>query len=292
MSFTRSSSALHGIHRFFGVDIIVYCEGGRSLNYEEAVSAGNTDGTLDTFYWSSLVNEYGIDKKFHFKSVGSKETIKAIAGDIDRLSLRNVTVCRDSDYDKISGQAINCSRIAWTLGYSWENDVVNILVLENIVVNLIGNGADGASAIEELRNKFAKFQCDLRPWVEVDISLCSRGKKALFDREKPLSIIDMSSPPAIRAGSLAQRLSDAGYQRKPRKISSVNEADVAAVCFGKLISRSLYHAFVSVISAFLKSRIDYDLFMRMAISETFRSVRSGLLPDLNSHLQLQKFAFQ
>ncbi|MBJ7377058.1 DUF4435 domain-containing protein [Sphingobium sp.] len=292
MTFTRSSSALYGIHKFFGVDVVVYCEGGKSLTYQEAIRTENTDGTLDTFYWSSLVNEYGIDKKFHFKSVGGKETIRAISIDIEKLNLTNVTVCRDSDYDRVLGKELNCSRLAWTYGYSWENDVLNIVVIENLVVNLVGSSGDGEAVIHQLREKFSKFQSDLRPWVEVDISLCSRGKKALFDREKPLSVIDMKAPPSLREGSLAQNLVAAGYRRKPRKVAAVSEEEVGSVCFGKLISRSMYHTFTSVLSGVLRSRIDYELFMRMAINETFRSIRAGVLPELTAHLQLQRAAFE
>ena len=110
MSFTRSSSALYGIHRFFGVDVVVYCEGGAPVTYQEAVSANRTDETLDTFYWSSLVATFESEKKFHFKSVGSKAIIHKIAKEINDLNLTNVSICRDSDYDKVTGNVINCPR--------------------------------------------------------------------------------------------------------------------------------------------------------------------------------------
>lgn len=290
-AFTRSSSALYSIHRFFGVDVVVYCEGGPSLSYNDAVKQEVACGTLDTLYWSSVVSSFSINKKFHFKSVGGKVTINAISEEVEKLSLGNITVCRDSDYDRALGRAVSGGRIAWTMGYSWENDVVRPAVLESIAINLVGSGDDGISIIKDIRKKTSEFERDLQRWTEIDISLCSRGREGIFDRDKPLSAIDMESPPNLRKEGLAGRLISAGYQRKPKKVLSVATSDVTISCFGKLISRALYHTLMKSLKKVANIRLDYDLFMRMAISESMKLVVSGNLPIFAHHIHAQKSAF-
>jgi len=176
------------------------------------------------------------------------------------------------------------------MGYSWENDVANVASLEGIVTTLVG-GAAGAALIQELREKVAHLQRELHRWTEIDISLCVRGHGGLFDREKPLAAIDMNDPPSVREGALAQRLTGAGYQRKPRRVVSVAPEDVTCVCFGKLISRALYHALVSLLRRTTNIRLDYEMFMRLAISETVRLARAGVLPQFSAHIQSQRSAF-
>ncbi|MCE0743913.1 DUF4435 domain-containing protein, partial [Acetobacter sicerae] len=261
MSFTRSASALHSIHKFFGVDIVVYCEGGDSLSFANAVKHERLNGTLDTFYWRSVAQILDTGKIYHFKSIGGKDTINRIAEEVDRLSLRNISVCRDSDYDRARGIHPNSTRVAWTEGYSWENDVSRIQILEKLAINLMGAGDDCDSVIAKMKRKISEFEKELCKWVEVDVSFISRGRGGFFDREKPLSAIDMTCPPKLRLSALSQKLTSAGYHRKPRKVLSVLKEDVITKCFGKLISKTLYQVFISCIRGFINSKIDYDLFM-------------------------------
>lgn len=291
MNFTRSQSALHSLHIFFNVDVVVYCEGGRSLSYNEAIETKDSDGTLDAFYWSSVVESYGFSKSFHFKSVGSKTVVNAIAEDVNSLGLSNVTVCRDADYERLLGRQISGTRIAWTSGYSWENDAISLKTLEGLAVNLIGNGQEGALFTTELRSKIKKLESQLSRWIEIDISLCSRGQSGIFDREKPLSSVDMSAPPALKLNVLHQKLVSAGHCRKPRKVVGITPEHSLKYCYGKLISKAIYHAFISSLQKFSKMKIEYELFMRLAIGETMRGVKAGLFPELSRHIDSQRDAF-
>ncbi|BCM21646.1 hypothetical protein [Mesorhizobium sp. J8] len=291
MIFRRSVSALHSLHIFFGVDVVVFCEGGPSLAYREAVVAAGQDGTLDTMYWSSIVSTYGIDKRFHFKSIGGKENIDAISYDISVLNIDTITVCRDSDYDRALGRGRTGKRIAYTNGYSWENDVIQLLALESLVRNLIGTGPTQSALILELREKVAKLETDLQPWTEIDVSMFVRGRGCLFDRERPLAAIDMRTPPTLRFNALAQRLSDAGYRRRPRKVVSVSVSQVTLVCYGRMLSKAIYHTVVNLLRRVSDMRIGYEVFMRLAISETVKVMTAGLIPEFASHVQQQRQAF-
>lgn len=292
MSFTRSPSALYGIHRFFQVDIVVFCEGGKSLTYADATSYNaKAINTLDTLYWSAIANRLETGKSYHFKSVGCKVTINAIGEEVHRLGLNSITVCRDSDYDRVLGRHPAVERIGWTMGYSWESDVVKPLVLENLIISILGDGPDGSSAIKGIRAKTARFERDLQRWVEIDISLCFRKSAGIFERDKPLSTIDMTAPPSLRCGHLINRLASAGYKRKPKRVIAVSVNEVTTRCFGKLISKALYHTFLNEVQQFASVRIDYELFMRMAINETIRLEQIGLIPNLTAHISNQRAAF-
>ncbi|MBT9373451.1 hypothetical protein [Rhizobium sp. CSW-27] len=98
MTFKRTGSALHSLHRFFSVDAIVFCEGGEVLEYTSAVSQSPGTPTLDTFFWSSLVRTLALNKRFHFKSVGAKSITMAIAQEVEALGIVTVSVCMDRDW--------------------------------------------------------------------------------------------------------------------------------------------------------------------------------------------------
>ena len=291
MTFTRSSSSLYGIHRFYQADVVVFCEGGASLTYSEAIRYSDCSGTLDTLYWSSIVSRLGVQKTFHFKSVGGKLTIDALADEVRRLTLTTVTVCRDSDYDRRLGRNSTAGRIAWTMGYSWENDVVQTPVLEGLAESILGVGADREAAITEIRAAISQFERDLPRWTEIDISLCARGKPGMFERAKPLAAIDMTSPPNLRTVNLTTRLANAGHRRKPPAVLSVSAQEALSICFGKLVSRALYHTFVNAIRPYCEVRLDYELFMRLAIREMIVMEAGGRLPLMSDHITNQRAAF-
>jgi hypothetical protein len=291
MIFRRSMSALHSLHIFFGVDVVVFCEGGPSLSHPEATMTTEGDGTLDTMYWSSLVDTYRLHKSFHFKSVGGKENVDAIARDIARLEIASITVCRDSDYDRALGRSLPCGRVAYTKGYSWENDVIQTPVLENLISSLIGAGPARTAIVQELRAKVSQLGVDLRRWTEIDVSMSVRGRGCLFDREKPLSAIDMTTPPSIRSHALLQRLAEAGYRRGPKKIISISITEVTEICYGRMLSKALYHTVINLLKKVISIRIEYEVFMRLAISETIKAMEAGLLPSFSLHVQQQRQAF-
>ncbi len=217
--------------------------------------------------------------------------MRRIAEDVRDLNIATISICMNSDYERIQGVNYHGPRVAWTMGYSWENDVVSSPVLESILSMLVGDGIQGIAARQDLRKRVSRLEQGLQRWTEIDISLCARGRGGVFDREKPLAAIDMSNPPTARQATLSQRLAVAGYQRKPRKVVSVGYGDVVIICFGKLISRALYHSVVASIRSVVSVRLDYEVFMRLAISETIKAAAAGALPNHWAHIQSQRNAF-
>lgn len=291
MTFKRSPSALYSLHVFFGVDAIVYCEGGPSLSYQDAIKATNTDGTLDSLYWSSVVELYKVKKKFHFKSAGSKTTLKKILEDVNNNDIDTVIVCMDSDYDLILGRSDISGRVAWTMGYSWENDAVQLPVVEGVIIQLAGQGRATVNLLKSFEILSKKLQNDLLRWTEIDIALCNLGKTSVFDRSSPLSSIETDAPPNVKHNFLQCRLSHVGYRRGPNRVVKLKKTDVFTRCYGKMISKIFHYTLSKLLKKHHNFTISYDIFMRLAINEVVRATEKGLLPSFYDHVQSQKSSF-
>ncbi|WP_137128390.1 hypothetical protein [Roseomonas sp. HF4] len=291
MTLRRTASGLRSLHVFFRADVVVFCEGGPSITYNEALATDQTDGTLDTHYWSSVLSIFPNGRRCHFKSIGCKETLKKIQLDINNLNISTITICRDQDFDLHLNRTMPCARTAYTFGYSWENDVVQLPILFGLIDRLAGGGEDGSAMKEALREKLLAFSGDIKSWVEVDIALHARNKLSIFDRGSPLFCIDLQNCPSVKHDKLRERLSSIGYQRSPRKVKKFIESEVILSCFGKLVSRTVYHCVSSMFLSLRPSvKMTYNLFMRMLIGEAVAALRASSLPEYHSHLQHQSSA--
>jgi hypothetical protein len=97
MSFRRTVSGLSNQYLFFGVDAVVFVEGGRGFSKEE-VNLGNFDtSSIDIKFWRGVFRYYYPNKKFQFRATGSKTTLRSIAMDIASGNLKNVYVAMDRD---------------------------------------------------------------------------------------------------------------------------------------------------------------------------------------------------
>lgn len=289
MTLRRSKSGLQSMHRFVNSDIVVYCEGGRIS--PPGTNADNIGTTLDIYYWSKVVGTFAIDKKFHFKSVGSKSSLRKIAEDADAGGITTISVCIDADYEPYIGFEFNTTRTSRTFGYSWENDVLSEEVFLEVIQDLIGVGENQSRALAEIRSELDRLRGPLANWTEIDISLKKLGKGCLFDREKPQSCLDFENPPKLRTAALRAKLIALGYVRRPRRVVEVHQNDVFKVCYGKLISKTLYHYAVAVLVSFGLQKPQYDLFMRSAIAATFRRYAQALGGALETHHLAQRRCF-
>jgi hypothetical protein len=278
------------MHLFFKVDVVVFCEGGPPKSVDEALALTGDGRTLDTIYWANLVNFTSLPKRYYFKSVGDKGTLLAIASDLTKSGVSTISVCIDSDYDVRLKRIKTTPRLAYTHGYSWESDILHTPVLHRILTHLIGPPPE--DMLIELEISVNRLQRDLVAWCEIDIALRARNKPCLFDRDKPLRVVDLTAdPPCISHATLRHKLANIGYKRAPRKVVTIEESVVLRVAFGKLISRLFYHLICKFASRLTQRvRLDYDGFMRVAMSETFGLLRSGDLTELAEHMSSQASA--
>jgi hypothetical protein len=292
MTFQRSASALHSIHLFCKVDIVVYCEGGPSLSVQDAFTAtSNQHRTLDTVYWSRVIDELKLGKKVHCKSIGSKATLLAIARMLAVQQCNTVTICMDADYDVFLTLIEHNERVCYTYGYSWESDVINEKAVENVLRTLIGTPPTNIT--EELRDNIAQYKNTLVKWCEIDIALRLKSKPCVLDRDKPHSIVDHTKPwPEVNLARLRNRLRECGYARKPKISHKIDHDKVMRVAFGQSISSLMYHLVVSIAKKIIPNlRLDYESFMRVAIAETFSLLARGGLRDLAEHIETRRSAF-
>lgn len=292
MTLRRTSSALKSMHVFYRADVVVFCEGGQSKDFTEALQFSQENRTLDGVFWSTMLQLADINKNLHFKSVGSKTTLSSIASDIITNNISTVSICLNRDYDGIFGSCINHSRVAYTLGYSWESDVMSYEVILEILQTLIGKVEE--ETVEELCKFLDKFRADLTKWCEIDIALKYRGKPCVLDRKNPLTSVDLSrSPPELWQSRLRERLTDVcGYATRPRRVYSVVTDHVLKISFGKLVSKFCYWLVIHYAKSIIDNmRIDYDNFMKMAIRFTFRRAQTGANEDIKKHYESSGYAF-
>ncbi|WP_431674454.1 hypothetical protein [Rhizobium leguminosarum] len=252
-------------------DITVYCEG------KSEGSADPEQTTLDVYYWRKVVGGLGLSKRYHFKSVGSKSTLREIAQVAENESISTVTVCYDRDYDHQLGKAFPSHRTASTRGYSWENDVLSGNVFLDVVADIIGPGASQAESLLQVGIELQRTRRTLAKWTEIDISLQKVQKPSIFDRKNPSGALDHQNLPHLRENALRARLISCGYVRRPRRVCEVSEDAVTDVCFGKLIARSLYHYAMKICNNFAIAKVTYDYFMRQIIAAAFRDPQSALV---------------
>ena len=107
-----SLNARRVIRHFFEADIVVYVE-----------------GDDDITFWDIVFSEF-TKKKFKLKPVGGKNTLLKYLN--ERCSDDTFLVAMDSDYDKLNG-TLDSDAAILTYGYSIENTVVTITVIESLI---------------------------------------------------------------------------------------------------------------------------------------------------------------
>ena len=113
--FERSPKGQENTAEFLGVDYVCYVEGG----------GGQTDRSADCFFWATVIGRLRPDLKIKFRARGGKAQLEQIASSIIEDEIGNIIVAMDSDYDRHDGTLIPHTRIFYTFGYRWENDLFN-----------------------------------------------------------------------------------------------------------------------------------------------------------------------
>jgi len=291
MTLRRTASSLYSHPKFYGADLIVYCEGGAIRDPLDPEAFAASPSTNDESFWQSVISTLDLGRSFHVKSLGSKSTLLSVAADAERLGIRTITVCVDRDYSEMVGSGEWPARVVCTLGYSWENDVVRYPVLQRIASTFLGRPAEEGRLHEELRSDLSCLASTAKQWCELDIALVARRLPALFDRSAAPRHVDQTT------GSLLQQdleLKKHQLTREENHVDSfyIEEADVLRIIFGKLAAWCCY----CIVRFRLRSyncmpNISYDTFIRMAITEMRRLMESGDLPELSNHFHSQKAAF-
>jgi hypothetical protein len=291
--FRRTRSGIANLHLFFRVDRVVFCEGGEQLAVAAVLSGEGEATTLDCYFWRRVAGYVGASQAYHFKSVGGKSTLKQLAEDIANGSITTAIVCFDRDFDWHCQRQFVHQLIAYTYGYSWENDATSEIALEGVLFRLFPREATTVAVFTKAKSELNRFKKALKPWCETEITLSSRHKKLVFDRERPLASINMQGGVPRFAPERARRLlSASGYQRRPRCGVKISENEALRHSWGKMVSRYYYQLFLkSVGQISVDFRLNYDSFMRLMIAETFDAMSEGRLADMATYYRTYSTTF-
>ncbi|MBP6730784.1 MAG: DUF4435 domain-containing protein [Chitinophagales bacterium] len=211
MSFRRTISGLNNQHLFYGVDYIVYLEGGISYNKHEIYAGMYTEESEDVIFWRGIFNRFGVTKKMKFKSVGSKTTIKEIVSDIIQGQVSSVIVAMDNEFDEALQLRISHPQVFYAHGYSWENDVWDVLTIKQTIESLIANKVTN----NEIEDNFADFIKKIRLAVYADGYLFKK-QNSFFPRSTGHMFCIEMSPlvlPTVKVGEIHNKVNAKGLKK-------------------------------------------------------------------------------
>ena len=206
--FHRTPQGLSNQATFTKVDTIVFAEGGsRRFTLAELEAGEGNSSTLDAAFWSTIIRACKPGRKIEVRSVGNKQTVKAIAQLLIKGVIRNVAVALDRDFDDRRGCKLIHQKILYTYGYSWENDVFSERVISDLLCDLIATEPLITKARESTRVAAQDLEESFSVVVRLDHALASSGRH-ITSREEIINSIKLNDhlPPQIERSTLAAEL--------------------------------------------------------------------------------------
>ncbi|HDZ78153.1 MAG TPA: DUF4435 domain-containing protein [Gammaproteobacteria bacterium] len=287
MSFRRTESGLTNLYRFFGVDAVVYLEGGNSLCREDLDRGSYTNSTPDIRYWQTLFSIYRPNKTYKFCSVGSKETVKSIAKDIMDGRVNNMIAAMDRDFDHINGKIITSNNVIYTFGYSWENDAWNKSSLREAFCTLSGACSTEIETETEVIDKYYK-ECasKLLGPIRIDAVL-SQYDNSLFNRKSYMQYVNIQNNgmpivnmEQIKSSLVATRNKVEGpiFRKENFILSFVVD------CFGHLLAEYAYRILAYLLEKIRRNpKLPKDYAASMVVEKFGQLLANGSFPELKRH---------
>lgn len=236
-TFRRTASGLANNHLFFGVDFIIYTEGGSmSFSKEEVVSHDKYSlDTDDIIYWENVFNKFVSGKTFKIKSVGSKTTLLDILSDVINHNISTVKLAMDNEFDELLNKQINHPSVYYTHGYSFENDIWCYNTVKNIIETITATSITSNIILDT----FNDFREDISIAVHADYHLFS-SSLSFFPRPKGhLFCIDCSSKniPKVLINKINEKILNKGLiLANLEQVKNVLNLDALKYCYGHLLA--------------------------------------------------------
>jgi hypothetical protein len=182
MIFSRTSSGLRNMHKFLGVDAVVFVEGGVSLSFEDVLNGQFNDSSVDVGFWRNIFGLFSDKKKYQFRAVGSKANLMKLAERKIDENIETYFIAMDKDHDFIKEEMLNSPGIFYTYGYSWENDIWNLHTCSDVfygISNKCDKTVDISTELSELMNNFER---KFKKFVYLD-AILSLYDKSFFPRK-------------------------------------------------------------------------------------------------------------
>lgn len=253
--FVRTDVGISSEHLFYDVEFMVYSEGPRR----------DDDGaTLDELFWSLLFSALGVRCKC--KSVGGKSDVRPLAEKVASSHLTRTIVTMDRDYDDLFELMIDHPNVVYTYGYSWENDAL-LTVDAGLASALFFDMVDVATLATELDTYLAGLSVTLRRTCLLDIAYF-RCDESLFDREKPLAIINQRRgfPPSINIANVLAGIRRIGRPNGVGLPVGLIVPDPKRCFYGKAIAKIVYYWFIYMSEGLASARkAPFDTFMSVVL---------------------------
>lgn len=240
MSFTRTPSGLGNQCFFYGVDAVVFTEGGDlSWTFEDIRNNEFNENSVDILFWTKLFESFRSDLNLKFKAVGSKATVSAIALEIQSNNLNTVIAAMDSEFDHIHNKCIDHPNVLYTHGYSWENDVWSSSIIVSLLENVSGEKID-TDLIETCLDSFIE---SIEDGVYADAQLFGINDSFL-PRKGHLKCVkcDVKQAPVVLKEFIDDLFTEKGLVK-----NDVHEfvkglgINVLRSCYGHLLNDFIYH---------------------------------------------------
>lgn len=288
MIFRRTSSGLSNFHLFINAEAVVFLEGGPTSFTRDKIEDGEfTSISSDIRYWQALFTHYLPSRKFQFRSIGSKQSVKSIALDIKNGNISNVIAIMDRDYDNLTGDIIDGDNVLYSYGYSWENDCWSKQTVNSTVISLTGLCSTRINEVDDVVSQlFNCFFKQIKNAVKAD-SLMLQNGASFFDREKPARYItiDDSGRPKLCMEQIKQ-----SFEESRNKVTGpiFRRYDLACNpiidCFGHLLAYYSYRVLIYLLKTVYKlPTVAKDYATAVIVDKFILELNNGVLPNQKSH---------
>lgn len=288
----HSPQGLSNLYLFYRVDAVVFVEGGESRSIQDILAGKFDSESQDVAFWQKCFTLLKPTAKLTFRAVGAKPTLKEIARHIATGAITHVYVAMDRDFDHLSGELLSAPGVFYTQGYSWENDVWNTEVIEEVFHILCGICRETANAkvkqiIGTTMNGLAR---DIRWAIKADY-LCLRHGLPCLPRQAPNKVITEAkhgNPPSINRAAIRQCIQYARNHRNAKVVGPVGATNPLADCCGHVIGAFGYSVLGHLFRKFCKRKSHpRDLVDSVAINTLFERIRAGSFPSLRQYYEQQ-----
>jgi hypothetical protein len=242
--FSRTNSGISSLHNFFGVDFLIYSEGGEG-SQEETGELNQCPWSIDSVFWRSVFSRFLPQTKIKIKSLGSKDSVRPYAEKVSKNLIENTIVVLDRDYDPYRGETIEHPRVIYTHGYSWENDACRPEFLISVLSSIHPDGRIPEADIDEINSRYQAFLRKINRLVYIDL-LCGIVKIEGVDRKNYWSMIDISNKqePKVKRDKFIKLIASI----KERRSCALRYAGTTKIlpdsdCYGKILAMFYYSTF-------------------------------------------------
>jgi hypothetical protein len=289
LSFRRSNSGLSNLRLFYRVDAMVFVEGGgRTLRLEEVSGGVFNEIAHDAKFWSLIFRRLLPRLRFKVRAVGSKSTLLELAALVTSEQVVKVIVCMDRDLDNFLGRMVYHPMVAYTHGYSWENDAWSLRSTLG-VFRKVGNVTDMDSAISEIKGSFAAFRRRLQWPLAAHALLVASGILEVRTADLEQTVVRGAGQiPVLDCARLRAAVKDARRNNpgtvvklpNPRRFSAFDD------CYGHLLATFAFHTVAHALRKHCGIRaFGKDVAASLAIESSYAAISANKAKRLHYRSQ-------